>query len=117
MISNIGSLIIGKNLISPTSSIKEVPLPSVSDVFGDDEKRLTEEEMNMIMEVNAKIDHDRMLNGFQKSTAEEIVYRQEELFLGKRFVAAEQAILSHNFLTQKIPNTYKTTMSSVNAAE
>jgi hypothetical protein len=53
----------------------------------------------MIMEVDAKIDHDNMLNAFRQSAAEAIVYRKEELFLNKRFVAAEQAILSHNLHT------------------
>jgi hypothetical protein len=46
-----------------------------------------------------------------------MVHRQEELFLDKRFVAAEQAILSHNSHTHNIPHTYKTAMSSFNAAE
>ncbi len=62
--------------------------------------------MNMIMEVDAKIDHDNMLNDIRKSAAEAMVHRQEELLLDKRFVAAEQAILSHNLHTHKIPHTY-----------
>jgi hypothetical protein len=45
-----------------------------------------------------------------------IVQRQEELLLDKRFVAAEQAILSHNLHTHTIPHTYKTAMFSANAA-
>ena len=69
------------------------------------------------MDVDAKIDHDNMLNAFRQSAAEAIVHRQEELLLDKRFIAAEQAILSHNLHTHKIPHTYKTAMSSVNAAE
>ena len=46
---------------SPISSIKEAALPTVSDIFGDDEesRTFTAEEMNMIMEVDAKIDHDK----------------------------------------------------------
>ncbi len=47
--------------------------------------------------------------------AEAIVHRQEELLLDKRCVAAEQAILSHNLHTHKIP--HKISLSSVNAAE
>ena len=59
----------GKDLANPTSppsSIKEAAQPSVSDIFGDDEERwtFTAEEMNMIMVVDAKIDHDNMLNAF-----------------------------------------------------
>ena len=73
--------------------------------------------MNMSMKVDAKIDHDNMLNDIRQSAAEAMVHRQEELPLHKRFVAAEQAILSHNLHTHKIPHTYKTTLSSVNAAE
>ncbi len=45
-----------------------------------------------------------------------MVQRQEELLLDNRFVAAEQAILSHNLHTHTIPHTYKTAMSSANAA-
>jgi hypothetical protein len=71
----------------------------------------------MIMEVDAKIDHDNMLNAFRQSAAEAIVHREEELLLDKRFVAAEKAILKHNLHTHKIPHTYKTAMSSVKAAE
>jgi hypothetical protein len=69
-----------------------------------------------IMEVNAKIDHDNMVNAFRQSVAEAIIQRQEELLLDKHFVAAEQAILSHNLRTHTIPQTYKTAMSSANAA-
>ncbi len=58
------------------------------------------------MEVDAKIDHDHILNAFRQSAAEAIIYRQNELLLDKRFVAAEQAILSHNLLTNKISNTH-----------
>ncbi len=73
-------------------------------------------EMNMIIiEVDVKIEHDRMLNAFRQSAAEAMVYRQEEFLLNKRFLAAEQAIL--NLLTNKILNTYKTAMSSFNAAK
>ena len=58
------------------------------------------------MGVDAKIDHDHILNAFRQSAAEAIIYRQNELLLDKRFVAAaEQAILSHNLLTNKISNT------------
>jgi hypothetical protein len=71
----------------------------------------------MIMEVDAKSNHDNMLNAFRQSAAEAIVHRQEELLLDERFVAAEQAILSHNLHTHTIPHTYKTAMSSVNAVE
>ncbi len=71
----------------------------------------------MILEADAKIDHDNMLNAIRQSAAEAMVYRQEELLLDKRFVAAEQAILNHNLHTHKIPHTHKTAMSSVNAAE
>ena len=104
---------------SPISSIKEAAIPSVSDIFEDDEESwtFTAEELNMIMDVDAKIDHDNMLNAFRQSAAEAMVYRQEELLLDKRFVAAEQAILNHNLHTHKISHTYKTAMSSVNAAE
>ena len=66
----------------------------------------------MIMEVDAKIDHDNMFNDIRQSTVEAMVHRQEELLLDKRFAAAEQAILSHNFHA-----THKTATSSVNAAE
>ena len=68
------------NPTSQTSSIKEIPLPSVSYIFGDDEERLTEEVINMIMEVDAKIDHDNMLNALRQSAAEAIVHREEEHF-------------------------------------
>ena len=104
---------------SPISSIKEAAIPSVSDIFENDEESwtFTAEELNMIMDVDAKIDLDNMLNAFQQSAAEAMVYRQEELLLDKRFVAAEQAILNHNLHTHKISHTYKTAMSSVNAAE
>jgi hypothetical protein len=54
----------------------------------------------MIMDVDAKIDHDNVLNAFRQSAAEAMVHRQEELLLDKRFVAAEQAILSHNLHTR-----------------
>ncbi len=67
----------------------------------------------MIMDVDAKIDHDDMLNAFRRSAAEAIVQRQEELLLD---VAGEQAILSHNLHTHTTPHTYKTAMSSANAA-
>ncbi len=70
----------------------------------------------MIMDVDAKIDHADMVNAFRQIAAEAIVQCQEELLLDKRFVAAEQAILSHNLHTHTIPHTYKTAMSSVNAA-
>jgi hypothetical protein len=98
----------------PSSSIKKAAQPSISDIFGDDEESwtFTTEEMNMIMDVDAKIDHADMLNAFRQSAAEAIVQRQEELLLDKRFVAAEQAILSHNLHTHTIPHTYKTAMSS-----
>ncbi len=46
-----------------------------------------------------------------------MVHRQEELLLDKRFVAAEQAILSHNLHSHTIPHSYKTAMSSARAAE
>ncbi len=107
------------NSKSLPSSIKEAAQPSVSDIFGDDEESwtFTAEEMNMIMEVDAKIDHENMLHDIRKSAAEAMVHRQEELLLDKRFMAAEQVILSHNLHTHKIPHTYKTVMSSVNAAE
>ena len=107
------------NLTSSFSSIKEAAQPSVSDIFEDDEESwtFTPEEMNMILEADAKIDHDNMLNAIRQSAAEAMVYRQEELLLDKRFVAAEQAILSHNLHTHTIPHSYKTAMSSVNAAE
>ena len=107
------------NPTSSSSSIKEVGQPLVSDIFGDDEESwtFTPEEMNMILEADAKIDHDNMLNAIRQSAAEAMVYRQEELLLDKRFVAAEQAILSHNLHTHTIPHSYKTAMSSVNAAE
>ena len=51
------------NSTSPPSSIKEAAQPSVSDIFEDDEESwtFTAEEMNMIMEVDAKIDHDNIL--------------------------------------------------------
>jgi hypothetical protein len=71
----------------------------------------------MIMEVDAKIDHDNMLNAFRQSAAEAIVHCENELLLDKRFVAAEEAILKHNLHTHKIPHTYKTAISSVEAAE
>ncbi len=67
----------------------------------------TDEELNMIMEVDAKIDHDNMLNAFRQSAAEAIVHREEKLLLDKRFVAAEKAILKHNLHTHKIPHIYK----------
>ena len=104
--------------ISPSSSIKEAAQPLISDIFWDDEESwtFTAEEMNMIMDVDAKIDHADMLNAFRQSAAEAIVQRQDELLLDKRFVAAEQAILSHNLHTHTIPHTYKTAMSSANAA-
>jgi hypothetical protein len=52
------------------------------------------------MEIDAKINHDNMLNAFRQSDAEAMVHhRQEELLLDKRFVAAEQAILSKNLHT------------------
>ena len=107
------------NLTSSFSSIKEAAQPSVSNIFEDDEESwtFTPEEMNMILEADAKIDHDNMLNAIRQSAAEAMVYRQEELLLDKRFVAAEQAILSHNLHTHTIPHSYKTAMSSVNAAE
>jgi hypothetical protein len=102
-----------ENFSNPTSlssSIEEAALPSI----GDDEESciFTAEELNMIMEVDAKIDHDNMLNAFRESDAEAMAHRQEELLLDKRFVAAEQAILSHNLHTDTIPNTYKTAMSN-----
>ena len=102
---------------SSFSSIKEAAQPSVSDIFEDDEESwtFTPEEMNMILEADAKIDHDNMLNAIRQSAAEAMVYREEELFLDKRLVAAEQAILSHNQHTHTIPHSYKTAMSSVNA--
>jgi hypothetical protein len=111
-----------EDLANPTSSpfsIKEAAQPSASDIFGHNEEiwTFTAEKMNMIMEVDAKIDHDNMLNRIRQSTAEVMVHRQKELLLDKRFVAAEQAILSHNLHTHKIPHTYNTAMSSVNAAE
>jgi hypothetical protein len=105
------------NPTSSSSSIKVAALPPVSDILGDDEESyiFTAEELNMILEVNAKIDHENMLNAFRQSAGEAMVHRQEELHLDKRFVAAEQEdILSH---THTIPHTYKTAMSSVNAAE
>jgi hypothetical protein len=46
-----------------------------------------------------------------------MVYREEELSLDKRFVAAEQAILSHNLHTHTTPHSYKAAMSSARAAE
>ena len=49
----------------------------------------------MILEVDAKIDHDNMLNAIRQSAAEAMVYRQEELLLDKRFVAAEQNLHTH----------------------
>ena len=74
--------------------------------------------MNMILEANAKIDHDNMLNAIlRQSAAEAMVHREEELSLDKRFVAAEQAILSHNLHTHTIPHSYKTAMSIARAAE
>ncbi len=81
--------------------IKEAALPPVSDILGNDEQGyiFTAKELNMIMEVDAEIDHDNMLNAFRQSAAEAMVHRQEELQLDKRFVAAEQAILSHNLHT------------------
>ncbi len=72
--------------------------------------------MNKIMKVGAKIEHDRILNAFWQSAAEAVVYRQEELLFDKRFLAAEQAILSYNLLIN-IPNIYKTAIFSVNAAK
>jgi hypothetical protein len=54
--------------------------------------------MNMILEADAKFDHDNMLKA--------MVYHQEELLLDKRFVAAEQAILSHNLHTHTIPHSH-----------
>ncbi len=67
------------NLTSPLSSIKEAAqpyFPSVSDIFGDDEESwtFTPEEMNMILEADAKIDHDNMLNAIRQSAAEAMVY-------------------------------------------
>ncbi len=62
--------------------------------------------MNMIMKVDAKIDHENMLNAIGQNATEAIVHRQEELLLDKRFVAADQAILSHILHTHKIPHTY-----------
>jgi hypothetical protein len=56
------------NPTSPSSSIKEAALPSVSDIFGDDEESciFTAEELNIkIMEGDAKIDHDNTLNIFR----------------------------------------------------
>ena len=52
------------NPTSSSSSIKEVGQPLVSDIFGDDEESwtFTPEEINMILEADAKIDHDNMLN-------------------------------------------------------
>ncbi len=93
------------NSTSPPSSIKKAALPSVSDIFGDDEESWTfhAEELGMVMDVDANIDHDNMLNAFRQSDAETIVHRQEKLLLDKRFVAVEQAILSHNLHTHKIP--------------
>ncbi len=46
-----------------------------------------------------------------------MVHREEELLLDKHFVAAEQAILSHNLHSHTIPHSYKTAMSSTRAAE
>ena len=107
------------NPTSSSSSIKEVGQPSVSDIFGDDEESwtFTPEEINMILEADAKIDHDNMLNAIRRSAAAEMVYREEELALDKRFVAAEQAILSHNLHTHTTPHSYKAAMSSARAAE
>ena len=89
------------NPTSPPSSIKEAEQPSISDIFWEDEESwtFTAEEINMIMEVDAKIDNDNMLNALRQSAAEAMVHREEELLLDKRFVAAEQAILSHNLRT------------------
>ena len=108
------------NPTSPSSSIKEVAQPSVSDIFGDDEENwtFTPEEMNMILEADAKIDYDNiMLNAIRQSAAEAMVHHEEELSLDKRFVAAEQAILSHNIHTHTLPHSYKTAMSIARAAE
>jgi hypothetical protein len=54
------------NPTSPSSSIKEAAHPLVSDIYEDDEESciFTAEELNVIMEVDAKIDHDNMLNAF-----------------------------------------------------
>jgi hypothetical protein len=105
------------NPTSSSSSIKEVGQPSVSDIFGDDEESwtFTAEEINMIMEVDAKIDHDNMLNALRQSAAEAMVHHEEELLLDKRSVAAEQAILNHNLHSHTV--SYKTAMSSARAAE
>jgi hypothetical protein len=107
------------NPTSPSSSIKEAAQLSVSDIFGDDEESwtFTPEELNMIIEVDAKIDNNNMLNAFRQSAAEAMVHREEELLLDKRFMAAKQAILSHNLHTHTIPHSYKTAISSVNVAE
>jgi hypothetical protein len=107
------------NSTSPLTSIKEAAIPAKSDIFEDDEDSwtFTAEELNMIMEVDAKIDHDNMLNAFRQSAAEAMVHRQEELLLDERFVAAEQAILKNNLRTHTIPHTYKTAISRVKAAE
>ncbi len=55
------------NPISSPSSIKEVEQPSISDIFWEDEESwtFTTEEINMIMEVDAKIDNDNMLNALR----------------------------------------------------
>jgi len=105
------------NPTSPPSSIKEAEQPSISDIFWEDEESwtFTAEEINMIMEVDAKIDNDNMLNALRQSAAEAMVHREEELLLDKRFVAAEQAILSHNLHSHTV--SYKTAMSSARAAE
>ena len=65
----------------PPSSIKKAGQPSVSDIFGDDEESwtFTAEEMNMIMEVDAKIDHDNMLHAIRQSATEKMVYREHFL--------------------------------------
>ncbi len=47
----------------------------------------------MIMEFDAEIDHDNVLNVFRQSAAEAMVHRQEELLLYKHFVAAKQATI------------------------
>jgi hypothetical protein len=57
--SEIGSLIGNLFVIH-----KEAALISVSDIFGDNEESftLTDEELNMIIDVDAKIDHKRFVN-------------------------------------------------------
>ena len=84
------------NSSAQTSSIKEAVLLSVSDVFGDDEDILTAEKMNMIIAADTKIEHHRIIV-LQQIAAEAIAHYREELRFDKRFVAAEQAILSHSY--------------------